>query len=187
MSRTVLTLLGVLFISATALGQEFVVPQNKTFQANRAAFQPPRPAQFKTVSQQEPEPPAPASIQPSILVPQKNLTTGQAPVDREPSVELPAPRPPVQTELKEDRSVYRRTPQNTPGISDHRVQVARELARSRRMRMEAKKWYGIDSARPTVVPQGHLPTYSAYYNGVFSRPGYRQNASRFYFHVPVAR
>lgn len=201
MSRSLTTILGILLLSSVGVAQEFVVPQKAgPLQTNRASFQPPSNSRFAS-SRQQAEPPTPeieparATIQPAArdqlpAVQTRQTTILSQPQNPESSAisELPAPKQPV-IELKEDKSTYRSTPHNNfYGFSDYSIAVARERARARRMRMEAKKWYGIDSSRPAVAPHGYLPTYSAYYNGVFSRPGYQYNrGANFYFYVPVSR
>lgn len=192
MSRTLVAIAGILFCSTCAFGQDFV-PKNTTFKTNRASFQP--PSSTFTPVQEKSEPPAPpinqtqATIQPTPVQQQPTIIL---PAKQEPEtiVELPQPKAEMEVvELKADTQKYNSTGHNNIyGVSDYRIEVARERARARRMRMEAKKWYGIDPARPAVAPRGHLPTYSAYYNGVFSRPGYQYNhGASFYFHMPVNR
>lgn len=112
----------------------------------------------------------------------------------QPSGQLPAPRARIQPiQLKPDTQIYASGEYNNAyGVSQYRVEVAREKARARRMRMEVNKWYGIDPARPVVAPRVDLSTYSAYYNGVFSRPNHLQQhggyfAPHFYYHFPVGR
>ncbi len=196
MNRTILTLAGILFCTSYAFGQEFVVPQNtNSFQTNRASFQPPTTTGFQ-VETQKAEPPTPeiegptATIEP-VPTQETNEPAVILPINEgpEPSVQLPAPKVEIKPVLREDTQVYKSTQHNNSmGVSDYRFEVAKEKARARRMRIEAKKWYGIDSSRPSVAPRGHLPTYSAYYNGVFSRPSYQYNrGAQFYFHVPVTR
>lgn len=212
MSRNILTILGILFCSTSAFGQQFQVPQNTTSQTNRASFQPPSSTGFQPVQTADPQPLAepkkqkeplrpvqlqqPQTEQAQIIVPPKKEVQPTFQPRLQPTVqpkaqaqiELPAPRAEI-LELKEDNQVYRSaTHNNSLGVSDYRFEVAKERARARRMRLEVKKWYGVDSARPVVAPRGNLPTYSAYYNGVFSRHSLQYNyGNSFYFHVPVAR
>jgi hypothetical protein len=90
--------------------------------------------------------------------------------------------------LREDKTKYRSENNFSTQVSDYRFEIAKERARARRMRIEAKKWYGVDSARPNVIPNGHVPTYSAYYNGFFSPSVYPINRGQsFYFYQSFAR
>ena len=194
MSRNLLAIAGILICSTCAFGQDFVPKNTNTFQTNRASFQP--PSNSFTPVQEKSEPPAPpinetqATIQPAPAKQEQPTIILPAKQETETIVELPSPRMEITpVDLKEDTQKYNSTGHNNIyGVSDYRIEVARERARARRLRMEAKKWYGIDPARPAVAPRGYLPTYSAYYNGVFSRPSYQYNhGANFYFHVPVNR
>lgn len=171
------------------------VPPQPEVQAAKATIQPvaniaPAPVAKATpkVKQEKVEPVKQQEFKPTIVAPRRTQST----------IELPAPKPEVKVvELKDDEQAYQSVPRNNQfGVSDYRLEVAREKARARRMRMEVKKWYGIDSARPVVAPRVDLSTYNAYYNGVFSRQGYGygygnynpyQNGNNFYFHFPVGR
>ena len=258
MSRNILAIVGILFCSASAMGQDFVAPKiNPVIQSNTSGFQPPSNPAFTPVKQDQveiqepkieekpiiiptksenkatiqpapriravpinqpiqtndpinnqeqnvdtlrPQPPVPEQnqfdLKPQQETPVQSTIIQPAPNQAAPNqatIELPEPKKEIQTvELKEDTQTYRSSGYNKSGVSEYQLAVARERARARRMRMEVKKWYGIDSARPVVSTRGNIGVYSNYYNGVPSRFGHHYgnpyyNSANFYFHVPVSR
>ncbi len=172
MKRALLSTLALLLAASSAFGQDQFVPSPQDpFAANNATIQSTNfdPTQ-NTI-------PAPAVTAPKTTVP---------------SVTVPAAIEPAKQvkpyAMSTDTQTYPSARSAHPGVSDYRFEVAKEKARARRLRMEVKKWYGIDSARPTTYPTVHAPIYSAYYNGVFSRPNYYNNSvAPFYFYQSVNR
>lgn len=172
MKRALFSTLALLLAASSAFGQEQSVPSKQDpFAINNATIQ---SSGFEPTQNTIPAP--------VVAVPTRAV----------PSVSVPAAIAPAKQvkpyAMSTDTQSYPSVRSAQPGVSDYRFEVAKEKARARRLRMEVKKWYGIDSARPTTYPTVHAPIYSAYYNGVFSRPNYYSNsAAPFYFYQSVNR
>lgn len=158
MNRALYSTLALLLVSTSVFGQELPAPQQKDPFATNNATI--QSTGFQAVAQNQ----IPA---PSVDAPVKQVKPYAMSIDKQ---------------------TYSSAGYQYSGVSDYRIQVAREKARARRMRIEAKKWYGIDSARPTTLPSGSIGVYSAYYNGVYSRPHYyNRSATPYYYYQSVNR
>lgn len=182
MKRALLSTLALLLAASSAFGQDQFVPSPQDpFATNNATIQ------STNIEPTQNTIPAPAAAAPSTVMP-----STKAPVTIAPATTIPAAIEPAKQvkpyAMSTDTQTYPSARSAHPGVSDYRFEVAKEKARARRLRMEVKKWYGIDSARPTTYPTVHAPIYSAYYNGVFSRPNYYNNSvAPFYFYQSVNR
>ena len=172
MKHALLSTLTLLLAASSAFGQEQIVPSKQAPLATNNA----------TIQSSGFDPTQNTIPAPSVATPTTKVPSGTVPATIEPVNQV---KPYA---MSTDTQTYPSVRSAQPGVSDYRFEVAKQKARARRLRMEVKKWYGIDSARPTTYPTVHAPIYSAYYNGVYSRPNYYNNSvAPFYFHQSVNR
>lgn len=188
-----------LMVSQTS-AQDFFVPDSKPAASPSQATIAPAPATIAPTQVDSGTLPAPVQqVQPAA-----SFQPAPAKLDPTPSFQPPVPVEPAKSfepttlspasigpvndsqdeagiQLKADTEEYKSGGPASSSVSDYRFEVAKEKARLRRLRIESKKWMGIDSFRPTVVTPGNMAVYSAYYNGFHARPSYNwQRASSSY-------